>query len=73
MADERVVPALINALDDENEGVCRQVAAELGKIGVADERVVPALIKALDDKDESVRRRAAEGLREIGVAAPTRP
>ncbi|MGC8880568.1 MAG: HEAT repeat domain-containing protein, partial [Anaerolineae bacterium] len=63
IGDAAAVPALIEALRDEDEDV-RQAAAEaLGKIG--DAAAVPALIEALRDEDMWVRRAAAEALGKI--------
>jgi len=65
------VPALIDALKDENEFVRREAAEALGKIAEANpgsteiSKAVPALIDALKDEDRSVRRRAAKVLGKI--------
>ncbi len=56
------VPAILNALKDENERVRAAAAAALGRIAWADQTVVLALAEALQDKDEDVRRSAAESL-----------
>ena len=62
LGDSRVVPALLEALKDEDVDV-RQAAAEaLGKLG--DSRSVPALVEALKDEIADVRRTAAEALEE---------
>jgi len=58
------VPALIDALKDEDEGVRERAAEVLVKIG---ETAVPALIDALKDEDLFVRMEAAEVLGKIGV------
>ena len=49
------VPALIEALGDEDAGVRRHAASLLGKIGPGAEAAVPALIAALKDEDGEVR------------------
>jgi FOG: HEAT repeat len=57
------VPALIQALGDDDWGVRRASAEALVKIGTP---AVPALIQALGDSDSAVRRAAAEALGELG-------
>ncbi len=61
------VPALIQALQDEDEDVRRAAAWALGQIG--DRQAVPALIQALQDENEDVRRAAALSLGKIGAPA----
>jgi HEAT repeat protein len=61
------VPALIEALSDEDSGVRASAASALGKIGEPAKEAITALIQALSDKDESVRRAAAEVLKKIGT------
>jgi HEAT repeat protein len=58
------VPALIEALKDDDEDVRRAAAGALGEIG--DPQAVPALIEALKDDDEYVRRAAVGALGKIG-------
>ena len=48
--DDRVIPALIVALRDENPRVRGAAASAFLKIGPAAEAAVPALVEALDDK-----------------------
>ncbi len=60
------VPALIEALTDEEWEVRYRAAEALSRIG---EPAVPALIKALDDEDDEVRSWAAWGLGVIGEPA----
>jgi hypothetical protein len=57
------VPALIQALGDDDWDVRRAAAEALVKIGTP---AVPALIQALGDSDWDVRRAAAEALGAIG-------
>ena len=64
-AAEAAVPALIEALKDEDSNVRGSAADALGKIGPA---AVPALIEALRDDDSDVRYTAA-ALARIGPAA----
>src|SRR3954470_10300000 len=61
------VPALAEALSDEDLYVRRLAALALGDIGAGG--AVPALIEALGDEDEGARRRAAVALGEIGPEA----
>jgi HEAT repeat protein len=64
IGDRQAIPALIQALQDEDRDV-RQAAAEaLGQIG--DPQAIPALIQALQDEDRDVRQAAAEALGQIG-------
>ena len=60
------MPALLNALGDQEEGVRRCAVEALGRIGPA---AMPALLNALGDQEEGVRRRAVEALGRIGPAA----
>jgi HEAT repeat protein len=62
---ERVVPALGEALRDENEYVRHDAATALGKFGADAEAAVPALTAALKDRDPSVRRAAEAALKKI--------
>jgi len=59
------VPALIQALQDQNEDVRMDVAFALGMVG---ESAVPALIQALQDEHVIVRANAAKALGEIGTS-----
>ena len=63
------MPALIEALKDDDNEVRRNAASALGRIGPAAEAAVPALIEALKDDDNEVRRNAAFALGRIGPAA----
>jgi len=62
------VPALIQALGDENARVREAAAVALGEIG-PEKGVVTALIQALGDENALVRRGAAAALGEIGPEA----
>src|SRR5262245_18982446 len=53
------VPALIDAMRDEDAEVRRMITAALGEIGPPSRTAVPALVNSLRDRHESVRRRAA--------------
>jgi HEAT repeat protein len=57
------VPALIEALGDEDAGVRRETAKALGFI--KDQRAAPALVEALGDRSRNVRVYAAYALGEI--------
>jgi HEAT repeat protein len=65
----KAIPALMEALTDNDPEVRLQAANALGNIP-GDMRVaVPPLIKALRDKDNSVREHAAQSLGNIGQSA----
>jgi HEAT repeat protein len=63
------VPALIEAMRDEDAQVRRMVTAALSEIGPASRTAVPALVTALRDRHEAVRCRAALSLAELGSSA----
>ena len=65
----RVVPALIEALGDENHYVRRDAAIALGKYGHESRDAVPALLAARKDKERSVRKAAEDALKRIDPAA----
>ena len=65
------VPALIEALKDENRQVRWRAASALGEIGPEASPAVPSLIDTLQDEDGYVRRIAAYALGKIGSAAVT--
>jgi HEAT repeat protein len=62
--DKRVVPVLIDLLEDEDNEVRFNAAQRLAYI--ADERSTEALVKALNDPYGQVRRNAAIGISNIG-------
>ena len=64
------VPALIEALRDDDGGVRAGAAAALGEIGPAAAAAVPALTEALRDAKGEVRVRVAGALGEIGPPLP---
>jgi HEAT repeat protein len=59
------VPALIQALQDQEWWVREAAAEALGVIG--DPQAVPALLEVLQDKEGRVRRAAAWALRKINA------
>lgn len=62
LGDRSAVPALIKALQDENEDVRWSAAWALGELG--DEAAIPALEAASEgDESDDVRSRAWEALR----------
>jgi HEAT repeat protein len=71
IGDRSAVPALIDALDDPDEGVRREAAKALGFL--KDARAVAPLIAALDDADANVRLYAAYALGEIKDPKATGP
>ncbi len=56
------VPALVDALDDDDKNVREFVAAALGEIGPDARAAVPALTALLEDREEKVVTRAKEAL-----------
>ena len=66
---EQCVPALIQALADEDTNVRTCAAGAFGGMGPAAKPAIPALIGVLTDKDFEARRRAAIALGELGPAA----
>jgi HEAT repeat protein len=67
-----VVPALAEALKDENAFVRRDAAVALGKIGPQAQPAVPALLAARKEKERSVRKAADEALKMIDPEAARR-
>lgn len=63
------VPALCNALKDNDERLRRNAAAVLTLLETQAEAAVPALIEAVNDRSPRVRSQAASALREIGPKA----
>jgi HEAT repeat protein len=59
------IPALIEALKDNDVQVRRTVARALGKIGPAAKSAVPALQKVTNDADRQVRDAATLALKRI--------
>jgi len=64
-SDQKAIPALIEALSDEDMEVRWNSARALGRIGPAAEAAVPALIEASKDKHRDVRYAAADALERI--------
>jgi HEAT repeat protein len=65
-----VVPALAEALNDENAFVRRDAARALGKVGPEARPAVAALLAAArKDRERSVRKAVAEALKKIDPAA----
>jgi HEAT repeat protein len=67
----QAVPALIDAMKDEDTGLRVQVCGALKKVGPSAYKAVPALAKTLSDSSASVRRCAAEALGSIGFSSRT--
>lgn len=68
LADRRAVPALIQALRDENESVRGVAATSLGRIG--DRAAANALLAATNDPSEFVRSQAKKALELVASAGP---
>ena len=64
-----MVPALIQALKDEDWRVRYDAAKTLGQIGPEAKAAVPALAQALKDGDWHVRQSAAEALEKVNIEA----
>ena len=61
------IPALANALGDQDAGLRTEAAKALGHIGAQAREAVPSLQKALTDPDEAVRSEANAALKRIGA------
>jgi HEAT repeat protein len=68
---ERVVPPLVEVLQDESPYVRRDAAAVLGKFG-PEEAAVAALLAARKDKDQGVRKAVEAALKKIDPVAAAR-
>ena len=66
-ANRETVPALIEALQDEEKGVRITAALVLGSLGPAAKDAVPALIQALEDR--GISGKVAEALGKMGPTA----
>ena len=67
-----VVPALAEALTDEDTFVRRDAAKALGAFGPAAKPALPALLVSLRDKHAAVRKAVADALRKIDAEAAAR-
>lgn len=67
--DSSAIPALREALEDEDVMVRMNVIDALERIGPNAEGAIPALIKALEDVDTTVRRHAIRALGRLGPDA----
>jgi HEAT repeat protein len=70
-----IVPALIEALQDEDTHVRRDAVRALGSFGEEAKNAIPALQTALRDRDTSVRRAAGIALSRIDpkLGNPSQP
>jgi HEAT repeat protein len=62
---DAIVPALAEALKDQNHYVRRDAARALRNYGAEARSAVPALLTAARDSDSGVRRAAVDALRDI--------
>jgi hypothetical protein len=69
LGDKRAVPALIQALKDENESVRGVAATSLGRLG--DRSAANALLQATNDTSEFVRSQAKKALDLVAGATPS--
>ncbi len=69
---EVVVPALSEALRDQDVFVRRDAALALGRLGPGASDAVPYLLPALKDRDRAVRKAAAQALLQIDPQAASR-
>lgn len=60
------VPALLRALDDDDEAIRLEAIKALGPIGAEAKEAVPVLLRALNDADVLFHQAAVDALREIG-------
>jgi HEAT repeat protein len=67
-----VVPALAEAMKDQDAFVRRDAAVALGKIGPEAKSAVPVLFAARKEKDRFVRKAASEALKRIDPEAAAR-
>lgn len=65
-----VVPALAEALKDEDPFVRRDTARALGSFGPEAKDAVPQLFLALRDREPGVRKAATQALKKIDADAP---
>jgi HEAT repeat protein len=65
---KRIVPALIQALDDPVDQMRASAARALGDIGINAREAIPRLIKATDEQSFKVRDSASEALRKMSAA-----
>ena len=65
-----VVPALAQALEDDDAFVRRDAARALGRIGPPAAPAVPALRVAAQDRNQPVRQAATEALRKVAPDLP---
>ncbi|NET34194.1 MAG: TIR domain-containing protein, partial [Cyanothece sp. SIO1E1] len=63
LRSEAAIPALLQALKDENSDVRRSATEGLGQL--RSEAAIPALLQALKDENSDVRRSATEGLEQL--------
>jgi HEAT repeat protein len=71
-----LIPALLVALEDQDEDVRGAAGEALGRLreaAAAHPEVIPAFLAALEDQDEDVRWAAAEALGKLGEAAAAHP
>jgi HEAT repeat protein len=64
-----VAPALVAALREDNDQICKEAALALGRMGAAAEAAVPALVMSLRDPAPRVRAWSAAALGELGAHA----
>jgi HEAT repeat protein len=64
-----VVPALIEAMKDQNAHVRRDAAKALGKFGAEAKEAVPALSAKIRDPEPGVRKAVAMSLKQIDESA----
>jgi HEAT repeat protein len=63
---KRAVPAIVQALTDENWAVRQDCAHLLGKVGPANKLTIQALLKGLSDRDGLVRKACSDALVQLG-------
>ncbi len=69
----KVIPALIEALKDKDDGVRRSAALGLGSFGEQAKEAIPALKAALHDPDIRVREAAGRALSRIDPSEAASP
>lgn len=66
----RAVPAIVQALTDENGAVRQDCAHLLGKAGSGNKRTIQALLRGLSDRDMLVRKACSHALVRLGQRFP---
>src|SRR5262249_35066449 len=69
---QRLLPTLVEALEDSDANVRAEAASTLGGVGPEAKVVLPALTRALKDPQENVQNAAAQAIRKLTRTEPPR-